>query len=182
MNINNIKTPEDIYLYMERITYGWKDKYNNLQIDTLKNFRKFYITMSLEEVIENKVACCIEQAELISKLLDMIEIPNKKFCTRIYEKNDSNNLDEEEHMHCFVLYYMNDKVYLLEHANAYKKGIYEFISEEVALKKINDYYIDLVNGVSRPITCYDSIDAGLTFNQINEYMNNIDTQKVKKLV
>ena len=36
------------------------------------------------------------------------------YSTRIYENNDFNNLDEEEHMQCFILYFKDSKVYHME--------------------------------------------------------------------
>ena len=76
----------------------------------MKDFRKKYRTMSIKETIDRKIGCCIEQVYLIHYLLEKIEIKNKMFCCRIYEPNDYENLDEEEHMHCFILYYQKRKV------------------------------------------------------------------------
>lgn len=73
------------------------------------------------------------------------------FCTRIYEGKDFNNLEEEEHMHCFILYYLNNKVYQIEHPNFERIGIYEFENEDEAIKEINDYYIELSEGKARPV-------------------------------
>lgn len=178
MTIDSIKTPEDILKFMnENIKYGWIDINGEEHIGNMKNFRMLYRTSTLKEVLEHGLGCCIEQVKLMSELLDKINIPNKMFCTRIYEGKDFNKMDEEEHMHCFVLYYLNDKVYQIEHPNFERIGIYEFNSESEAINKINDYYIELVDGKSRPITEFFEVKPNLSFKEFNEYINSLDERK-----
>ena len=142
MEIYNIKSPQDILQYLnEHITYGWLDINGEIHINNMKNFRKLYRTSSLDETLQHGIGTCIEQVYLISYLLNRIGIQNEMYCTRIYEGIDFNNEDEEEHMHCFVLYYLNDKVYHLEHPNVEKIGIYEYNSLDEALQTINDFYV-----------------------------------------
>lgn len=175
MTINEINNPNDILNYMkENIEYGWLDIYNNVHIKTMKDFRKLYKTASIDEVLKYKIGTCIEQVYLMHILLDKINIPNKMFCTRVYEGKDFNNLDEEEHMHCFVLYYLNNKVYQIEHPNWERMGIYEFDSEKNAIKKINNYYMKMAGGKSRPVTEFFEVKSGLSFKDFNEYINNLD--------
>ena len=179
MKIDNIKTPEDILEYMnEHIKYGWLDINKEEHINNLKGFRKLYRTSSLEETISHGLGTCIEQVFLMSHLLNMLNIPNKMFCTRIYEGNDFNDLEAEEHMHCFVLYYQNDKVYHIEHPNWNKIGIYEYINEETAIKEINDYYIKMCNGVPRPVTIFNNVQPNISFKDFNNYINSLDEEKV----
>ena len=178
MTIDSIKTPEDILKFMnENIKYGWIDINGEEHIGNMKNFRMLYRTSTLEEVLEHGLGCCIEQVKLMSELLDKINIPNKMFCTRIYEGKDFNKMDEEKHMHCFVLYYLNDKVYQIEHPNFERIGIYEFNSESEAINKINDYYIELVDGKSRPVTEFYEVEPNLSFKEFNNYINSLDERK-----
>lgn len=180
MQINEIKTPNDILTFMnDNIEYGWLDIYNNEHIKTMKDFRKIYRTSSIDEVLEHKIGTCIEQVYLMHILLDNINIPNKMFCTRIYEGKDFNNLEAEEHMHCFVLYYLNDKVYQIEHPNWERIGIYEFESEEIAIKEINQYYVEMVEGKSRPVTEFFEVKPGISFKNFNEYINSLDEKILK---
>ena len=112
MTIEKIRTPHDILDFMnENIKYGWLDINNEEHIGNMKNFRRLYRTSTIEETLKHKLGTCIEQVNLMHTLLNKLKIPNKMFCTRIYEGEAFNNLDEEEHMHCFVLYYLNNKVY-----------------------------------------------------------------------
>ena len=115
--LSDIKTPEDILLFMDNINYGYIDINNEVHYDSLKGFRKIYRTASIKEILDKKVGTCIEQVLLMKYLLDKINIKNKMFCTRIYEPNNFNDLDADEHMHCFILYYIGDKVYHIEHPN-----------------------------------------------------------------
>lgn len=59
MNFDIIKSPEDIYNWIdENIQYGWLDIEGNKHIDEMKNFRKLYRTMTMEEIFEYKVGTC----------------------------------------------------------------------------------------------------------------------------
>lgn len=180
MEIKEIKVPQDILTYMkENIKYGWLDINNEVHLGNMKSFRKLYRTMSLEEILTYKIGTCIEQVLLMNTLLNNINIPNKMFCTRIYEGKDFNNLEEEEHMHCFVLYYLNNKVYQIEHPNFERIGIYEFENEYEAIKEINDYYIELSEGKARPVTEYFEVPQHISFKEFNNYINSLDKHKVK---
>ncbi len=181
MKINEIKTPNDILTFMnDNIEYGWLDIYNNEHIKTMKDFRKIYRTSSTDEVLEHKIGTCIEQVYLMHVLLDNINVQNKMFCTRIYEGKDFNDLEADEHMHCFVLYYLNDKVYQIEHPDWERIGIYEFNSEEIAIKEINQYYVEMSEGKSRPVTEFFEVKPGLSFKNFNEYINSLDEKILKK--
>ena len=178
MTINEIKTPQDILEFMnENIEYGWLDTDNKEHIKTMKDFRKLYRTSSIDETINHKIGTCIEQVYLMHDLLNRINIPNKMFCTRVYEGKDFNNLEAEEHMHCFVLYFQIGKVYQIEHPNWEKIGIYEFDSEDDAIKEINDYYVKMAEGKSRPVTEFFEVESGISFKEFNEYINNLDEVK-----
>ncbi len=173
--IGQIKTPEDILEFMKQnIKYGWLDIYGEEHIGNMKNFRKLYRTASLEEVLSHGIGTCIEQVYLMSNILNKLNIPNKMYCTRIYEGKDFNDLEAEEHMHCFVLYFLNSKVYQIEHPNEEKTGIYEFNNEEEAVKKINDYYVELANGKGRPVTEFYKVIPNISFKEFNNYINELD--------
>lgn len=175
LNINNINSIDDVLDFMKNnIRYGWIDINNEIHIGNMKNFRKLYRTFSIDKIIKYGVGTCIEQVKLMNYLLNKINIKNKMFATRIYEPNDFNKLDEEEHMHCFILCYIDNKVYHIEHPNWHKIGIYEYKNEEDALKNINDYYVKLSGGISRPITEFYKVDDNLTFKEFNSYINNLD--------
>ena len=177
MTIENIKTPEDILSFMnDNIDYGWLDINGEEHIRNMKDFRRLYRTSSIEETLKHGIGTCIEQVYLMSSLLNKLNIPNKMYCTRIYEDENFNDLEAEEHMHCFVLYFMNGKVYQIEHPNWEKAGIYEFESEEKAINEINDSYVQMVSGKSRPVTEFFEVMPNISFKEFNNYINELDVK------
>lgn len=172
MKIEDIETPEDVYRWMdENIQYGWLDLEGTEHINEMKDFRKLYRTMSVEEILERKIGTCIEQVELMHYLLDNINVTNKMYCCRIYEPDDYGNLEEDEHMHCVVLFYRDQKVFHLEHPNFKEKGIYEYPTETAAIKAIVDYYIELRGGKESPTTQFYKVPKGLSFQEFNAFIN-----------
>lgn len=178
---SNLKTIDDVLEFMKNnIRYGWLDINNEIHIGNMKNFRKLYRTLSIDEILKYGIGTCIDQVKLMNYLLNKISVKNKMFATRIYEPNDFNKLDEEEHMHCFILCYIDNKVYHIEHPNWYRIGIYEYKNEKEALKNINEYYVKLSSGISRPITEFYEIDSNISFIEFNSYINNLDVLKNNK--
>ena len=174
MEINKIKNSQDIYKFMtDNIEYGWIDINGNIHLNTMKEFRKLYRTMSINEILKYKIGTCIDQVNLIHYLLNKINIKNKMYCCRIFEPDDYGNLEEEEHMHCFVLYYENNKVYHMEHPNFKNKGIYEYNSEEDAIKTIVEYYIKLRGGKDSPTKEFFDVPEGISFKEFNKYINHV---------
>ena len=174
MKLTEIKCSQDVYQFIdENIEYGWIDINGKQHLNTMKEFRKLYKTMSIEEILKYKIGTCIDQVNLMHYLLDKINIKNKMFCCRIFEPDDYGNLEEEEHMHCFILYYENDKVYHMEHPNFLKKGIYEYSSEEEAIKAIVDYYIKFRGGKDSPTKEFFKIPVGINFKEFNKYINHV---------
>ena len=174
MEIEEIKNAKDVYEFIDNnIEYGWIDCYGEKHIRTMKDFRKIYLTMSIEEILKYKVGTCIEQVNLMHYLLNKINIKNKMFCCRIFEPDDYGNLEEEEHMHCFILYYENNKVYHMEHPNFEKKGIYEYNSEDEAITTIVNYYIKLRGGKDSPTKEFFDVPSGISFKEFNKYINHI---------
>lgn len=174
MNFNNLKNPQDVYEFLDNnIEYGWIDVFGNKHLNTMKEFRRIYRTMSIDEILEHKIGTCIEQVNLMHYLLNRINIKNKMFCCRIFEPDDYGNLEEEEHMHCFILFYQNNKVYHMEHPNFNKKGIYEYDSESDAIRKIVDYYIEIRGGKDSPTKEFFEVPVGISFKEFNKYINNV---------
>ncbi len=177
MKINDIKSPQDILDFMkENIKYGWLDINNEEHIGNMKNFRKLYRTSSINETLSHGIGTCIEQVYLMSTLLNQLNIHNKMYCTRIYESEQFNDLDADEHMHCFLLYELNGKVYQIEHPNWERIGIYEFESYESAIYEINKYYINMSGGYARPVTEFYKVEPNLSFKEFNNYINSLDVK------
>lgn len=179
MKIDDIKVPKDVLEFMKKnIKYGWLDINDEKHVGNMKNFRRLYRTSSLAEVLSTGLGTCIEQVFLMKYLLDQIGVSNKMFCTRIYEEKDFNDLDADEHMHCFILYYDETGVHQIEHPNWERIGIYDFASEEEAISKINQIYIEMSGGVARLVTEFSDVPSNLTFKEFNDYINSLDSKKV----
>ena len=177
-NINNVKTIDDVLKFMkENIRYGWIDINNKIHIGNMKGFRSLYRTMNINNILELGIGTCIDQVNLMNYLLNKAKIKNKMYATRIYEPNNFNELDKEEHMHCFILCYIDNKIYHIEHPNWYRIGIYEYKTEKEALNNINKYYVELSGGTPRPITEFYKIDNNISFKEFNNYINNLDKDK-----
>ena len=180
MNIEDIKTPEDILKFMQsNIKYGWLDINNEEHIGNMKNFRRLYRTSSIDETLSHGIGTCIEQVYLMSMLLKKLNIPNRMFCTRVYEDENFNDMEAEEHMHCFVLYELNGKVYQIEHPNWTRIGIYEYDNFEKALKETSDCYQKREKKDIRKVTEFYEVEPNLSFKDFNNYINSLDKDKVK---
>lgn len=175
MKIDEIKNIQDILEYMKNnIEYGYIDVYGNKHIKELKGFRPIYRTSSIENTIQNKVGTCIEQVALMNYLCNMINIKSKMYCTRIYEPNDFNNPDAEEHMHCFLLAFQDGKVFHIEHPNHYNVGIFEYETIDKAIEEIQNYFKNLSGGVNRPLAEFYHVEEGKTFQEFNNYINSLN--------
>lgn len=172
----NVKTPQDVLSFMDNIEYGYIDLSGKKHLNTLKEFRANYRTMTIEQILEDKIGTCIEQVFLMHHLLDKLRIPNKMFCTRIYETGEIDS-EEDEHMHCFVLYYDENGVHQIEHPNGEKKGIYDFNDERTAIDEINKVYVEMSGGVPRPVTEFFEVQQGLSFKEFNDYVNGLEDYK-----
>lgn len=175
-----IKIPEDILEFMkENIEYGWIDINGNKHIKTMKDFRRLYITTTVHQTLKYGIGTCIDQVNLMHYFFNKINVKNKMFCCRIFEPDNYNNLEEEEHMHCFLLYYLNGKVYHIEHPNFEKIGIYEYNNEKEAVSSIVNYYINLRDGKESPTKEFFEVRPGLSFKEFNNYINHLGNDIIK---
>jgi hypothetical protein len=177
LKIDDIKKPEDVLRFMnENIDYGWIDIDGNIHRREMKDFRTRYRVSSTEESLQHGVGTCIEQVFLMHTCFDRLNLTNKMYCCRIYEPDDFGNLEEEEHMHCFLLYEYQGKIYHIEHPNFYRIGIFEYDNEEEAIETIEKYYMELRGGKASPTTEFYAVEPGLSFGQFNRYINSLDRQ------
>lgn len=193
MNINQIRTPNDILSFMEEnIDYGWVGIDGKKRVRTMDDFRKFYRTSLVEETIQSNVGTCIEQVNLMHYLMNKIDIESKMFCTRMYEDETFDDLKAPERMHCFLLFYVNDKVYQLEHPDDSRIGIHSYESEEAAIEFLVSHYEKNTeeeykrknkpapaNGFKRITTEFFEVPEGLSYKDFNLYINSLGSIKRK---
>lgn len=191
--INNIKTPNDILEYLkENINYGWLGADGKKRIKSMDGFRQFYRTMSFKDVMNEKVGTCVEQVYLMHELMNKIGVQSKMFCTRMYEDETFNDLEAPERMHCFLLFYIDDEVFQLEHPDFNRVGIYKYESENDAIGKIVNIYENMMKeeyksknkpapegGFKRTTTEFFDVKPGLTYKEFNLYVNGLDDKKIK---
>ena len=186
METSEVKTILDILTYLEKnISYGWIGTDGKKRINNMENFRKYYKTMSVEDTINNKVGTCIEQVYLIKYFLDKMDIKSKMFCTRVYEDETFNNMNEPERMHCFIISYLNNYVFQIEHPNPDRKGIYIYKDEQEAVEKISKIYEEMTKyeykkkgykrkGKIRKVTEFYEVKSGISYKAFNLYINSLD--------
>lgn len=141
--------------------------------------RTIYRTSSVNDTIKNGVGTCIEQVALMNYLCKGLNLKTKMYCTRIYEPDNYNDTKADEHMHCFLLVFMDNKVYHIEHPNWYNIGIFEYKNEKDAIEEIQKYYINLSGGINRPLTEFYDVEPNLTFQEFNKYINNLTEERKK---
>ena len=61
----------------------------------------------------------------------------------------------------------------MEHPNWEKKGIYEYNSEQQAIKTIVEYYIELRGGQDSPTKEFFEVPVGVSFKEFNRYINHV---------
>ena len=167
----SLKKPPELMEFMDqKIEYGWLDKDGGRHVNDLTGLRENYRVSSLEETLESGLGTCIEQANMIRTFFDMNGIEAKIFCHRSYETEE--NFDKEVRMHCFVLFKGKEKWYHFEHANQGRKGIHPYDSVENAIKDITGGYKE--RGDIRKLTEIPIIPSGLSFKEVNEFVNSFD--------
>lgn len=178
IDFNDIKNPRELMDFMNiNIEYGWIDRFNNKHLNNLKGFRENYRISPINEILETGLGTCIEQAKLIKFFFDKIGLENKLYCHRNYEAEE--NFDKEVRMHCFVLFKYNDSWYHFEHSNKPKRGIHKYESVEKAIEEITSGFEE--QGDIRKLTEIESIPNYLTFKEFNNYVNEYDNFKNKKI-
>lgn len=81
--IDDLRTTEELYAWMEQnMSYGWIGVDGTEHINEMKNFRKDYRTMSIEEIRKRKMGTCIEQVAFMHNVLDHMGIQNTMYWRR----------------------------------------------------------------------------------------------------
>ena len=193
MKINDVKSPLDILVYLDdNIKYGWVGTDGKKRIQSMDGFRTYYKTNSVKDAIKNGVGTCIEQVYITKFFLDKLNIKNEMFCTRVFEDETFNDNKQPERMHCFIIFYLNNKVFQIVHANLEEKGIYIYDNKEDALSKISEIYEKMTeeeylkkglktDGKLRKLTEFYDVKEGLSFKDFNLYINSLDSKRRDKV-
>lgn len=179
-NLEDITSPSELLDYMnQNILYGWFDYNGKPHVNNMKDFRKLYRTSSVADTVSSKLGTCIEQTRLEKEVFQKLDIPCKMFALRSYGLEEQTG--DEVKMHCFLLFYINEKCYHFEHANPLVQGIHEYEDEESAIESITQYYHRRDKGKNRRLDEFDDVPKGLSFKEFNEYLNLIYKTKNRNL-
>lgn len=163
-DFNNLETVEELMKYMDdNISYGWHGIDNVTRINSLKEFKEYYRTMSIEDIIKYKVGTCPDQVNLIKSFLDNKCIENKILALVGYENIDG---IDKERVHFLILYRENEIWYQFEHASRFFKGIFKYGNIADAKNKILFKYKDILKNAN--ILEIESIPFGLDYNSLRE--------------
>lgn len=105
-------------------------------------------------------------------------IPYKAFCLRSY-KDDQRIVNPR--MHCFLLFFIGDKCYHLEHSNPEVRGIHEYNNEDEAMQEILAYYQKRDKGKTRQLLEIHEVPAGLTWAEWNSNLDELAKKNQKHL-
>ena len=170
-----LSTPEALLNFMnQNICYGWLECDGTVNTSNMNDFRRRFRISSLEQCLNDGFGTCIEQVHLMHTALDLMQIPNTMYCSRIHEPDDYGNYEEEEHMHCFLIYHYQNQVYHIEHPATKHIGIFPYETEPAAVHAIEAHYQSLRGGIKGPTTIFTEVEPGLTFSEFNAYINSLE--------
>ena len=87
MKLDEIKNPQDVYQFIDdNIEYGWIDINGNMHLNTMKDFRRIYRTMSIDEILKYRVGTCIDQVDLMNCffIINFMKIVKKYFLFKLF--------------------------------------------------------------------------------------------------
>ena len=160
--MNDVNTIDDLMKYMdENIKYGWLGIDGKVRIDSLKDFKDYYRTMNIDDVIKCGVGLCPDQVNFIKNFFDSKNIQNKIFVIVGYE----NVLGiDKERVH-FMIFYENDNTwYQFEHASRFFKGIFKYGSLSDTKNKVLDKYKEILKNAK--LFEIDGIPVGIGYDEL----------------
>ena len=174
MNYDDVKTPEDLYLFMkDNIRFGFMNQDNDILLRNKTNeiyymeelFRNYYF-QSPERVLRNKCGICYDQNELIKYWLI-----NNNYDVKTYYTTVKN--------HGIVVYMKDNKYFWIERTLLDAKGIHEYYS----LNELFNDYVYYQNADDKEIEIfeYDNMRYGLDFYDFISTAKN-DGKLVKKII
>lgn len=188
MGIDNIKSPNELYNYMNKnIKYGFVDNNGYIYDTSLKTFENDLINKWIyrepKYIIGNKYGICFDQV-----LLESIWFKNNNYVFKtyfiIFELPYINNYST----HTFLMYEDKGYWYYFENADFKNRGIYKYNNINDIIKyRIRDHIKDnKLKGLKKEeikylkVYEYKNIPYNLKFvDYINEIINNGIEYKIK---
>ena len=183
MNFNSIKSPKELYEFMEdNIDYGINinNKIYTWDLDgEFQNIcRDEWRLKSSEDIINSHYGICFDQVEIER---DWFLNNNYEFKTIfIWFLFDYSNTYPT---HTYLVYKENDNYYYFEHSDGNNKGIYEFDSYEDAIRYQLDKHIEMTKNYNKVgeeeikhIHIYE-FDKPMINSSFEDYLNHILNSK-----
>lgn len=174
MKYDDIKTPNDLYMFMkDNIKFGFLNQNNEILLRNKTNevifmdelFRHYYF-QSPERALWNKCGICFDQNELMKYWL-----LNNNYDAKTYYTTIRN--------HAILVYIKDDKYYWIERTYAEAKGIHEYDNFN---ELINDYIIcQNTDDQEIEIYEYNNINYGLDFYDFITTVKN-NGKLIKKII
>lgn len=140
-NINDVKTPQDLYLYMQsNISYGYLDKKGKIHLPSDKDFNDVwfdnYILEDYDDLLKTKIGNCWDQTEF-----ERIWFFKNGYKIKTYYEMVMLDYVNPYPTHSFLTYNKDGKWYWFENSDFNNRGIHEFESEDKLLKYQLSTYI-----------------------------------------
>ncbi len=180
MNIDNVKTPEDLMKFLdENIHYGIIDKNGNKLYDSSKqefqdacnNWR----VRPVIQILKDGIAHCYDQVEIERYWFEKKGFSVKTFWISAYQEDISNS----GFAHTYLIYKENENWKLFEHSDYKNKGIYEFKSIDNAIEWQKFKQIEYAKSCIKPIKEYSTEiyeykkpKVGLNMNEFLDYVTS----------
>ena len=167
-NMNKLDLVNDFMDFMDNnISYGWLGIDNIVRVNSLKDFKEYYRTMSIEDIIKNGVGLCPDQVNLVKNFLDKNNIENKILVLVGYEKV----LNEyKERVHFIIVFNIDGIWYQFEHASRFFKGIFKCGTFEETKVMILNKYKNILKNVK--LFEIDNIPIGMNYIELKDMFIN----------
>lgn len=162
--LDNINSIDELYEYMDKnIKYGWYGIDGKVRINSLKEFKEYYKTMNVEDIINYGVGTCPDYVNLVKYYLDKNNVVNKIYAIVGYENVDG---IDKERVHFMIFYNIKNKWYQFEQASRFFRGIFEYDSLNELKDKVLNKYEDILT--DRQLLELDCIPVGIDYDELSE--------------
>lgn len=162
---SEVKDEYELMDYLNKnFIFGYMDKENKIHVNTLEGIKELYRTRDVPNIIENGIATCIEDAQVISYGLKRLGYEVRTFALR-----DINHLDNYRFIF-IIAFAKNDKWYIFKYINSQKQEI--FLYEDID-SYVEEYRTNMENSIPNgkvEVTEFDTIPANLNYEELHKYL------------
>ena len=185
MKLDEVKSPEDLLIFLDNINYGVIDKNGNVLNDS--SSEEFQIACNndwyvrdVNEIIKSKVGHCYDQVEIERKWFALKGYQFKTFWVSAYQEE----IENSGFSHTYLVFFdkTNRTWNLFEHSDYNNKGIYSFATLQEAIDYQSSNQVKYAANQIKPIKKY-SIFLKEFFKpplnlKMQEYLNFVTCDKI----